>query len=73
MPCQLLSFAAHVQDLSCEMVFGAKPPAIEDDPVYTQPCFPHICKLGNTEAKMPCPKVDTSVSPHKRQARISKA
>ena len=50
------------------MVFGAKPPALEDDPVYKQPCFPHICNLGNRDAKLPCPKVDTSCSPQQRQA-----
>ncbi|KAL1216558.1 Beta-carotene isomerase D27 [Cardamine amara subsp. amara] len=30
-------------DLSCEMMFGQEPPAIEDDPALKQPCF-KLCK-----------------------------
>ncbi|KAG2485709.1 hypothetical protein HYH03_015593 [Edaphochlamys debaryana] len=53
------------EDLSCEMIFGQMPPAIQDDPAYQQPCFATACSLGATVAAAsggappPCPKVAT--------------
>ncbi|KAJ0716806.1 putative beta-carotene isomerase [Helianthus annuus] len=26
-------------DMSCEMIYGQDPPALEDDPVLKQPCY----------------------------------
>lgn len=37
---------ADFNDLSCKMMFGREPPAIEDDPAMKQPCF-EFCKNEN--------------------------
>ena len=46
------------EDLSCEMIFGQKAPSLQEDPIYSQPCFAHECKIGDREPT-PCPKIDT--------------
>lgn len=46
------------ETLGCEMIFGQAPPPLEEDPVYTQPCFASQCTLGNA-LPTPCPKLDT--------------
>ena len=53
-----LTMNPNFEDLSCEMIFGQKAPALEQDEVYQQPCFAHECKLGDREPT-PCPKIDT--------------
>lgn len=32
------------EDLSCDMIFGETPPAMEDDDAFKQPCFAAQCK-----------------------------
>lgn len=59
-----LTMDPNFEDLSCEMSFGVKPPPLEEDPVFTQPCFVHQCKLGNRDPKAPCPKTETSRQQH---------
>lgn len=53
-----LTMKPNFEDLSCEMVFGQAPPRVEDDEVYSQPCFANKCTLGEPGPK-PCPKIDT--------------
>lgn len=48
------------ETLECEMIFGQEPPPVEEDPVYTQPCF-SACNIGIAEKKA-CPKIDTKRS-----------
>jgi len=48
------------ETLECEMIFGQEPPPVEEDPVYTQPCF-SACNIGSAEKKA-CPKIDTKRS-----------
>ena len=38
------------EDLSCEMIFGQKAPSLQEDPIYSQPCFAHECKIGDRES-----------------------
>lgn len=51
-----LTMTPNFEDLSCEMVFGQVPPAIEDEPVYNQPCLQTQCPTAQTSAS-PCPKL----------------
>jgi hypothetical protein len=53
-----LTMNPNFEDLSCEMIFGVRPPPIEQDTVYNQPCFAHQCHIADTSA-LPCPKIDT--------------
>ena len=61
-----LTMNPNFDDLSCEMLFGTSPPPLEEDEAYMQPCFPHVCHLGNTDPRKPCPKIDTSRPQPKR-------
>lgn len=47
-----LTLTPNFDDLSCEMVFGQIPPALEADAVFNQPCL-----TAGADAKTPCPKV----------------
>ncbi|XP_031262730.1 beta-carotene isomerase D27, chloroplastic-like [Pistacia vera] len=42
-----LTMIPNFEDMSCEMVYGQAPPPIEEDPVFTQPCFAEICSVAN--------------------------
>jgi hypothetical protein len=44
------------EDLSCDMVFGQILPAIEDEPIYHQPCLMTQCPTAQPGAAA-CPKV----------------
>ena len=49
------------ETLECNMVFGLPPVPIEQDPVYSQPCFA-VCNLQTKSSKslvQACPKIDT--------------
>jgi len=57
------------ETLECEMIFGQAPPAVEEDAVYTQPCFA-ACGIspgasdgkegvGSARVVPACPKTDT--------------
>nr|AFI78795.1 putative D27 protein [Klebsormidium flaccidum] len=50
-----LSMEPKFEDLSCQMIFGKKPPDIEDDEVMKQPCFA-LCPTANVQAPA-CPKL----------------
>lgn len=54
-----LTMAPNFEDLSCEMKFGVPPPPIEEDEVYNEPCFSHVCKIVDADPLRPCPKIDT--------------
>ncbi|NJR68518.1 MAG: DUF4033 domain-containing protein [Synechococcales cyanobacterium CRU_2_2] len=45
------------EDLSCEMIFGQIPPALETEDIYTQPCLADRCSLSDAKAPA-CPKID---------------
>lgn len=61
-----LTMNPNFEDLSCEMIFGQIPPAIEDDPVYAQSCFVPQCGLArDVEA---CPKTDTERMKQRQQS-----
>jgi Beta-carotene isomerase D27-like, C-terminal len=51
-----LTMTPNFEDLSCEMVFGQVPPAIEDEPIYHQPCLKTQCPTAQVNAAA-CPKV----------------
>jgi len=53
-----LTMNPNFEDLSCEMIFGQAPPPIEEDKIYTQPCFANQCAIGEPGPE-PCPKLDT--------------
>ncbi|KAK9785096.1 hypothetical protein WJX73_007876 [Symbiochloris irregularis] len=61
-----LTMNPNFEDLSCEMLFGKPPPPLEEDEAFMQPCFPHVCNIGNRDAQKPCPKIDTSRPQPKR-------
>lgn len=47
-----LTLTPNFEDMSCEMVFGQMPPALETEAAYNQPCL-----MANAESEQPCPKV----------------
>ncbi len=47
-----LTLTPNFEDLSCEMVFGQMPPALETEDAYNQPCL-----IANADSDVPCPKV----------------
>jgi hypothetical protein len=47
-----VTLTPNFEDLSCEMVFGQVPPALETEAAYQQPCL-----MPGADAKVPCPKV----------------
>lgn len=51
-----LTMTPNFEDLSCEMVFGKFPPALEEEPVYHQPCLTSRCAMASSELES-CPKV----------------
>jgi hypothetical protein len=51
-----LTMIPNFEDLSCDMFFGQVPPAIEDEPIYHQPCLTTQCPTAQTKA-VACPKV----------------
>jgi Beta-carotene isomerase D27-like, C-terminal len=51
-----LTMTPNFEDLSCDMVFGQAPPAIEDEPIYHQPCLMTQCPTAEPRAAA-CPKV----------------
>jgi Beta-carotene isomerase D27-like, C-terminal len=51
-----LTMTPNFEDLSCDMVFGQVPPAIEDEPIYYQPCLMTQCPTAQPRAAA-CPKV----------------
>ncbi|MCG9891546.1 MAG: DUF4033 domain-containing protein [Thermosynechococcaceae cyanobacterium MS004] len=50
-----LTMTPNFEDLSCEMVFGQKPPALKDEPIFHQPCLAQ-CATAQPKASA-CPKV----------------
>jgi hypothetical protein len=50
-----LSMEPNFEDLSCQMIFGKKPPPIEQDEAMRQPCFA-TCPTANLQAPA-CPKL----------------
>nr|MCU0567982.1 DUF4033 domain-containing protein [Oculatellaceae cyanobacterium Prado106] len=51
-----LTMTPNFEDLSCEMVFGQVPPALETEEAYTQACLGDRCDSA-TPNPVPCPKV----------------
>ena len=51
-----LTMTPNFEDFSCEMVFGAVPPALETEDCYQTPCLVEHCAVAPATAK-PCPKV----------------
>ncbi len=51
------------EDLSCDMIFGQPPPALEEDEAFAQPCFATQCAIAaaRQEAEA-CPKVGPSAA-----------
>ena len=47
-----LTLTPNFDDLSCDMVFGQVPPALETEAAFNQPCL-----LAGADSKTPCPKV----------------
>lgn len=47
-----LTMTPNFEDLSCEMVFGQVPPALETEAAYQQPCL-----LPGAPSDQPCPKL----------------
>ncbi|XP_031474530.1 beta-carotene isomerase D27, chloroplastic isoform X1 [Nymphaea colorata] len=39
-----VSMVPDFDDMSCELIFGQKPPEAEDDPALKQPCYEGLCK-----------------------------
>lgn len=52
-----LTMEPDFETLECTMRFGQKPPPIEEDAVYNQPCFAGVCSMASPSG--PCPKIDT--------------
>lgn len=51
-----LTMTPNFQDLSCEMVFGQRPPPLETEDAYQQPCLQDMCSMAQS-APPACPKV----------------
>ena len=51
-----LTMTPNFEDFSCEMVFGAPPPALETEDCYQQPCLVDECTMAAPQSR-PCPKV----------------
>jgi hypothetical protein len=51
-----LTMTPNFEDLSCEMVFGQLPPALETEAAYHQPCLTTLCPTAMVETPS-CPKV----------------
>lgn len=51
-----LTMTPNFEDLSCDMVFGQLPPALETEAAYQQPCLPLLCPTAQIEVES-CPKV----------------
>lgn len=51
-----LTMTPNFEDFSCEMVFGAPPPALETEDCYHSPCLVNECTMA-TPSDRPCPKV----------------
>jgi hypothetical protein len=51
-----LTMIPNFEDLSCEMIFGQFPPALETEAAYTQSCLANSCTLAKRETGF-CPKV----------------
>ncbi|KAL4571931.1 hypothetical protein LXL04_018699 [Taraxacum kok-saghyz] len=41
-----INMVPNFDDMSCEMIFGQNPPALQDDPVFKQPCY-KLCNVKN--------------------------
>ncbi len=55
-----LTMNPNFEDLSCEMIFGQAPPAVEEDAAFKQPCFAKHCSLAERDP-VPCPKLGVRV------------
>jgi hypothetical protein len=51
-----LTMTPNFEDFSCEMVFGQRPPALETEACYQQPCLTDHCVMAKPTAPA-CPKV----------------
>jgi hypothetical protein len=51
-----LTMTPNFEDLSCDMVFGQSPPALETESAYQQPCLSVLCPTARQDVQ-PCPKV----------------
>jgi hypothetical protein len=51
-----LTMIPNFEDLSCEMIFGQMPPALETEAAYQQPCLTDRCTMASAQ-QQPCPKV----------------
>jgi hypothetical protein len=52
-----LTMTPNFEDLSCEMVFGQPPPALETEAAYQQPCLQDQCSTASSAPLQPCHKV----------------
>lgn len=66
-----LTMKPNFEDLSCDMIFGQPPPALEEDEAFAQPCFATQCAIAaaRQEAEA-CPKVDTDKAIAATRARL---
>ena len=48
------------EDMSCKMIFGQHPPALEAEAIYRQPCLTNECKLASPPSNLSnaCPRVE---------------
>jgi Beta-carotene isomerase D27-like, C-terminal len=51
-----LTMTPNFEDLSCDMVFGQLPPALETEAAYHQPCLSELCPTAQVGVES-CPKV----------------
>jgi hypothetical protein len=51
-----LTMTPNFEDLSCDMVFGQLPPALETEAAYHQPCLSTLCPTAQARVES-CPKV----------------
>ncbi|WP_373481151.1 DUF4033 domain-containing protein [Geminocystis sp.] len=51
-----LTMTPDFEDLSCEMIFGKYPPALETEEASRQPCLQTYCPTANISSE-PCPKI----------------
>ncbi|XP_021289593.1 beta-carotene isomerase D27, chloroplastic [Herrania umbratica] len=51
-----LTMTPNFEDMSCEMIYGQFPPALEEDPASKQPCFADMCSMADPSSSV-CPKL----------------
>jgi hypothetical protein len=53
-----LTMKPNFEDLSCEMIFGQAPPAVEKDLAFSEPCFATSCSMASDKKTPPCRTLD---------------